>query len=69
MNGGGRPFVFTDETLDLGEGNGVGSSTVILEYDSVDDAKAAFFGEGYQSVVGERLAASKPFHAQIVPTL
>jgi len=69
VKGGGRPLVFTDESFDLGEGNGVGPSTVILEFDSVEEAKAVFLGEGYQSIVQERLDASKPFFAQIVPTL
>ncbi len=69
VNGGGRPLVFTEDSLDLGEGNGVGPSTVVIEYDSVEDAKAAFYGEGYQSIVHERLEASRPFFAQIVPTL
>ena len=68
VKGGGRPLVFTDDTLDLGEGHGAKISTVILEFDSVDDAKAAYHGEGYQSIVGERLAASNPGYAQIVET-
>ncbi len=69
VNGGGRPLVFTDDTIDLGEGNGVGPSTVVLQFDSVEDAKAAFYGDGYQSIVDERLAASNPSYAQIVPTI
>jgi len=69
VNGGGRPVVFTNDTIDLGEGNGVAPFTIAIEYDSLEAAKEAFFGDGYQSIVGERLAASKPSFAQIVETL
>lgn len=67
--GGGRPFAFTDDTIDLGEGHGVGPTTVVLAYDSVDAAKQAFDSAGYQAVVDERLQASVPSFASIVPTL
>ncbi|MEM9519086.1 MAG: DUF1330 domain-containing protein [Actinomycetota bacterium] len=69
VEGGGRPVAFTDETIDLDEGHGVGSSTVVIEYESVEAAKAAFFSDGYQAVVAERIDASRPMFAQIVPTL
>ena len=69
VQGGGKPVAFTDDSIDLGEGNGSAPTTVVLEYPSVEAAKAAFNSEGYQAIVHERLSASNPSFAQIVPTL
>ena len=65
----GAPMVVTDDTIDLGEGNGSGATTVVLRFDSVQVAQDAFDSEQYQEVVGERLAATDPSFAIIVATL
>ena len=59
----------TDQTVDLGEGNGAGTDTVILEFSTVEAAQQAFDSNEYQAIVGDRLAATEPKHATIVPTL
>lgn len=59
----------TNDTVDLGEGNGAGATTVILKYPSTDSAQLAFDSAKYQAVIGERLAATKPSFAIIVPML
>jgi len=66
--GKGSAVVVTHETIDLGEGAGAGATTVILEFPSVESAQAAFASPDYQAVIGERLAATDPRSAIIVPT-
>lgn len=61
--------VVTDQTVDLGEGGGVGTTTVVLEFPSVEVAKKIFDSAQYQAVIGHRLSATEPIHAMIVPTL
>ncbi len=58
----------TDETVDLGEGGEVGSTTVILEFESVEAARRIYDSPEYQAILGDRLAATEPVHAMIVPT-
>ena len=65
----GTHRVVTDQTVDLGEGSGVGTTTVVLEFASVEVAKQIFDSAEYQAVVGDRLSATEPIHAMIVPTL
>lgn len=65
----GSPAAVTDNTVDLGEGGGAGATTVILGFSSVEAAEIAFGSDAYQAVVGERLAATNPRFAVIVPTL
>ncbi len=65
----GSPTALTHDTIDLGEGNGAGTTTVILEYPSTEAAHAAFCSDEYQAVVGERVAATNPRFSIIVPTL
>jgi len=60
--------VVTDDTVDLGEGNGVGTTTVILEFATVEAAKRIYDSAEYQAVLGGRLAVTEPVHAMIVPT-
>ena len=57
------------DTVDLGEGPGAGSDTVVLRYDSVEAARAAYDAADYQAVLGQRLAATAPRFALIVETL
>jgi len=66
--GRGAPRVIADETIDLGEGNGVGTDTVILEFPSVQAAQEAFDSDAYQNIVEDRLGATVPRFAMIVPT-
>jgi len=66
--GKGSPVVVTHDTIDLGEGSGAGATTVILEFPSVESAQEAFASPEYQAVIGERLAATNPKSAIIVPT-
>ncbi|HDH03497.1 MAG TPA: DUF1330 domain-containing protein [Actinobacteria bacterium] len=61
--------VVTHETIDLGEGDGAGTTTVILEFASVEVAREIFDSPEYQAIIGDRLAATEPKHAYIVPTL
>lgn len=65
----GSPVVVTDETVDLGEGEGAGRTTVALRFASVEAAREAYFAEEYQTLVAERLAASAAAFAVIVPTI
>ncbi|MFV1991769.1 MAG: DUF1330 domain-containing protein [Acidimicrobiales bacterium] len=66
--GRGALFAVADRTVDLGEGNGAGTTTVILEFPSVEAAQNVFESEEYQAVVAERLAATDAKFAVIVPT-
>ena len=43
--GKGTPAAATDNTVDLGEGNGAGATTVVLEFPSVEAAQTAFDSE------------------------
>jgi len=61
--------VVSDQTVDLDEGAGVGSTTVILEFPTVEVAREIYNSAEYQSIIGDRLAATEPVHAMIVPTL
>ena len=66
--GKGSPVVVAHDTIDLGEGNGAGATTVILEFPAVESAQEAFASPEYQAVIGERLASTDPKSAIIVPT-
>ena len=65
--GGGRLVAVSHDTVDLGEGRPTGATTVILEFASLDAAQTAFESEQYQAIIGERLAATDPKFAIIVP--
>lgn len=58
--------VTTDSTLDLGEGNPVGSHTVVHEFPTVDAARDAYYSTAYQAVIADRFAATTPRTAFIV---
>jgi uncharacterized protein (DUF1330 family) len=66
--GKGSAVAVTHDTIDLGEGSGAGATTVILEFSSVEAARESFASPEYQAVIGERLAATEPRSAIIVPT-
>ena len=57
LQSGGRPIVVEDNA-EVIEGKWHGSRTIILEFDSVDAAKAWYNSDAYQAVVGERHAAA-----------
>ena len=57
LQGGGRPIVVEDN-VDVIEGKWHGSRTIIVEFDSVDAARAWYNSDAYQAVIGERHAAA-----------
>ena len=67
--GEGTVLAVTDSTVDLGEGNGARATTVILEFPSAESAQRTFASDEYQAVIGERIAATNPNFAVIVPTI
>jgi uncharacterized protein (DUF1330 family) len=67
--GQGTLVASTDATIDLREGAGAGTTTVILEFASVAAAQAAFDSAAYQPLISERLASTTPRFAMIVPTV
>lgn len=56
MQGGGKVIVF-EPNPEVIEGEWTGQ-TVILEFESVDAAKAWYNSDAYQAVIGERQAAA-----------
>ncbi len=67
------PVAMSDRTVDLGEGVGegasAGSDTVVLRFESVEAARAAYDSDEYQAVLGDRLRASTPKFSLIVETI
>ena len=59
----------SDRTIDLGEGANAGSNTVVLRFESVEAARAAYESEEYQAVLGDRLRATTPKFSFIVETI
>lgn len=57
LQSGGRPIV-VDDNAEVIEGKWHGSRTVIIEFDSVEAAKAWYNSSEYQAVVGMRHAAA-----------
>ena len=57
LQSGGR-LIVAENNADVIEGKWHGSRTIILEFDSVDAAKAWYNSDAYQAVVGERHAAA-----------
>jgi len=65
---GGKPVVFTNKTINLGEGHGAGMHTVALQFESVEVAHAAYESDEYQAILGQRLASTRSGYAIVVPT-
>ncbi|ETW98421.1 MAG: hypothetical protein ETSY1_18845 [Candidatus Entotheonella factor] len=65
----GTAVAISGATVDLGEGHAAGSDTVVLRYESVEAAEAAYRSEAYQAVLPDRLNATTPKIALIVETL
>ncbi|MFB7909813.1 DUF1330 domain-containing protein [Kitasatospora sp. NPDC059146] len=61
----------TDRTVHLGEGGRPpgGSHTVVLRFADAEQAHAAYASDAYRGLLEERLAATVPFTAMIVPAL
>lgn len=55
---GGKPIVVHDNP-EVIEGDWHGTRTVVLEFDSVDAARAWYNSPEYQAIVGERHAAAE----------
>ncbi len=68
-SGKGAARVSTGDTVDLGEAPAAGTTTVVLEFESVEAAQAAYDSDEYQAVIGERIESTVPKFAVIVPTL
>ena len=54
---GGKPIV-VEPNAEVIEGTWHGQQTIILEFDSVDAAKAWYNSADYQAIIGERHAAA-----------
>lgn len=65
--GKGRLVTSTPDTLHLAEAGSRGTHTVMLEFDDVDHALRVYHSADYQAVVEQRLAATIPRAAMIVP--
>jgi len=65
--GGGVLVISTARTEHLPEASSSGTHTVVLRFDDADHARRVYESEAYQAVVGERLAATTPRIAMIVP--
>ena len=57
----GGELVAFDVAAETVEGVPPGPQTVIIKFDSTEHAKAWYESEGYQAVVGKRLAATEGF--------
>jgi len=57
----GAELVSFDVAAETVEGSPPGAQTVIIKFESTEAAKAWYNSEGYQAVVGKRLAATEGF--------
>ncbi|MFF2073906.1 DUF1330 domain-containing protein [Kitasatospora sp. NPDC058162] len=67
----GELVASTDRTVHLGEGGRPpgGTHTVVLRFADAEQARAVYESEAYREHLEERLAATVPFTAMIVPAL
>lgn len=61
MAAAGGELVSFDVASETIEGNPPGQQTVIIKFESVEAAKAWYNSDGYQAVVGKRLAATEGY--------
>lgn len=61
--------VGTSDTIDLQEGPGAGTHTVVLQFDTVEAAREAWTSAEYQQVLPLRMAAITPKSAILVETV
>ena len=57
LQGGGKRIV-VERNAEVLEGEWHGTQTIIVEFDSVDAARAWYNSEAYQAIIGERHAAA-----------
>ncbi len=57
MQSGGKPIV-VERNAEVIEGTWHGQQTIIIEFESVDAAKAWYNSPEYQAIIGERHAAA-----------
>ncbi len=57
MQSGGKPIV-VEPNAEVIEGSWHGQQTIIIEFESVDPAKAWYNSPEYQAIIGERHAAA-----------
>lgn len=63
----GQVVAAAGDTVGLPEAAAPGTHTVILRYDDVKHAQDIYDSAAYQAVLGDRLAATEPRFAAIVP--
>lgn len=63
----GELVVSTDRTEHLPEAGSAGTHTVVLKYRDAAHARRVYESTAYQAVIGDRLAATVPRVAMIVP--
>jgi len=68
-HGAASRLTLTAGTVDLGEGDGVGTDTVILRFETVEIAREVWESEAHQTVLSARLAATRPRVAMLVDTV
>jgi uncharacterized protein (DUF1330 family) len=68
---GGDLLASTDSTVHLGEGGRPpgGTHTVVLRFGDAEQARTVYESAAYRQLLEERLAATVPFAAMIVPEL
>ena len=57
LQSGGKPII-VERNAELLEGTWHGTQTIVVEFDSVDAARAWYNSDAYQAVIGERHAAA-----------
>jgi len=65
--GGGELVASTSKTVHLAEATSEGTHTVILRFQDAEHAHRVYTSEGYRAILNERLAATTPRIAMIVP--
>ncbi len=58
LQSGGKPIIVARDAEVL-EGTWHGTQTIVIEFDSVDAARAWYNSDAYQAVIGERHAAAE----------
>ncbi|WP_372728035.1 DUF1330 domain-containing protein [Nocardioides sp.] len=68
MVGTTRLIASTNDTIHLAEAPAGGTHTVVLEFPDVAEAQRVYSSQEYQEVLQDRLRATTPRSAMIVPT-
>jgi uncharacterized protein (DUF1330 family) len=64
--GMGTKLVVVDAKSRQLEGDGAGHQTVVMKFDSREEAEKVYFSEAYQAIVGKRLGATSKHFAVMV---